>query len=93
MLNSVLGAPAYLSGVSESHKTLWLRQYHEDRNPSAVKRIGAYKKALELLETRSHLVIIEMEKAQGGSRKDVKRLRGQAEASEKALSAILGNGE
>jgi hypothetical protein len=88
VLNAVLGAPAYLSGVTDAHKDLWLRQFHEARNPQAVRRLAAYRKALELIETRGPLVFTEMEKAQGGKWSDVKRLRGQSEASDAALAAI-----
>ena len=52
ILNSVLGAPAYFSGVSDTHRTLWLRQYHEARSPEAVRRLAAYRKAIDLLEDR-----------------------------------------
>jgi hypothetical protein len=55
-----------------------------------VRRLSAYRKALELLDTRAHLVVLQMEKAMGGKFADVQRLRGQLEASDKALAAIGG---
>jgi hypothetical protein len=41
VLNSVLGAPAYLSGVHDEQKANWLRMYHEQRQPAEVKRLAA----------------------------------------------------
>jgi hypothetical protein len=90
VIETVLGSPAVLSGLHEAQKANWLRQYHEERNPEAVKRLAAYRKALELLETRAHLVTLQIEKAMGGKFADVHRLRGQVEASDKALAAIGG---
>jgi len=90
ILNSVLGAPSYLSGVADVQKANWLRQFHEAKNPASVKRLAAYRKAIELLETRSHLVVTQIEKAQGGKHADVRRLRGQVEESDKALAALGG---
>jgi hypothetical protein len=90
VLNAVLGAPSYLSGVADAHKDLWLRQFHEARSPQDVRRLAAYRKAIDLIGTRAHLLNGEMEKAQGGTWANVRRLRGQTDASDKALAAIAG---
>jgi hypothetical protein len=65
-----------------------LRQYHESRNSAEVKRLAAYRKAITLIETRGPLVFTEIQKAQGGSFENIRKLRGLADASDKALAAI-----
>jgi hypothetical protein len=90
ILNATLGSPAYLWGGHEEQKANWLRLYHEQRNPQAVKRLAAYRKAIELLETKAVLIVDQLAKAMGGKWSDVMRLRGQTEASDKALAAIGG---
>jgi hypothetical protein len=90
ILNATLGSPAYLWGGHEEQKANWLRLYHEQRKPAEVRRLAAYRKAIDLLNTRAPLVWTQMEKAMGGKWSDVQRLRGQVEASDKGLAAIGG---
>jgi hypothetical protein len=91
VLQSVLGAPSYLSGIADERKVMWLRQYREKADPTAVARLAMYRKTIDLIEQRPiTLFLDEMERAMGGKFKDVRRLRGQVEASDKALAALRG---
>jgi hypothetical protein len=89
VMNSVLGAPSYLSGVSDERKAMWLREYRSKADPVAVGRLDRYRRAIDLIQQRPfQLFESEMEKAQGGKFSDVRRLRGQVDASTKALAAL-----
>lgn len=90
VMQSVLGAPAYLSEVSEERKAMWLRQYRERANPIDVMRLAIYRRAIELVQERGPLLHGEFEKVLGGSWKDVNRLRNQVSASDAALAALRG---
>jgi hypothetical protein len=90
VMQSVLGAPAYLSEVSEIRKAMWLRQYRERANPIDVMRLAIYRSAIELVQDRGPLLHGEFERALGGSWKDVNRLRNQVSASDAALAALRG---
>jgi hypothetical protein len=90
VMNAVLGVPSYLCGISDAHRALWLRQYREQKDPAAVVRLRNYRTAVDLITERSQLIFPEFEKAQGGKWKDVRRLRGQVEASDKALAGLSG---
>jgi hypothetical protein len=88
VMQSVLGAPSYLSEVSEERKAIWLRTYREKADPVAVKRLAVYRAAIDRVMQNGPRIFDEFEKAMGGSWKDVKRLRGQVDASAKALAAL-----
>lgn len=87
-LTATLGAPSFLSGLDPELHQHFTRVYREKTAPAETRRLGAYRKALELIETRGPLVFAEMEKAQGGRNKDARRLRGLADASDAAIKKI-----
>lgn len=90
VMNSVLGAPSYLSGISDERKAIWLRDYRSKADPVAVKRLAVYRAAIERIMQNGPRIHDEFPKAMGGEWKDVNRLRGQTDASDKALAALRG---
>lgn len=83
-LEAVLGAPGYLSGISNEEKSIRTRIYHSSRAPEQVRRLEVMKAAYELLGQRGGLVHTEAEKAIGASRAEVNRIKSakaQAEAA------------
>jgi len=84
-LQAVLGAPAFLSGLGESHHTLYIRQYREQSNPAASARLAIARKGLERLEARAGLILREAERAMGGSFAKLKKIRETNSAAEQAL--------
>jgi hypothetical protein len=88
VMQSVLGAPSYLSEISDERKTIWLRQYREKADPVAVQRLSLYRAALERVTQNAPLIHAEFEKAMGGKWSDVRRLRNQVSESDAALAAL-----
>ena len=85
---SVLGAPAYLSGLSpEMHASL-LRMYHEKQNPTASKRLRAMQSAMAMIQDRGALIHGELAKLVGKSPAHAAALRDRNTAAEKALGGI-----
>lgn len=84
-LQAILGAPAFLSGLGESHHMLFTKQYRAAANPTAVARLDIARKGLELLEKRSGLILREAERALGGSFAKLKKIREANSAAEAAL--------
>lgn len=72
---AVLGAPGYLSGLTDEMQAVLTRAYHEKHNKGAAKRVAAMKQAVELLDTRGGLLFKELEKAVGMAPHKVKELR------------------
>ncbi|MHC8354261.1 hypothetical protein ACYZTL_03225 [Pseudomonas sp. LB3P81] len=82
-LGSVLGAPAYLSGISQAEQQTRTRMYHRSNAPEAVQRLEATKAAYEMLGRVGGLVHTEIEKAMGASWSkvnDVRTAKQRAEA-------------
>lgn len=88
VMNAVLGAPSYLSGIADERKAIWLRTYREKADPVAVKRLAVYRAAIDRVTQNAPRMHDEFPKAMGGEWKDVNRLRGQTDASAKALAAL-----
>lgn len=84
-LQSVLGAPAYLSGMTEEMRAIRTRMYHEAKSPEAAKRLKVSRAAAEMMETRSHFISTEITKAIGADWSKVKRLREAQTAAEQSL--------
>ncbi|WP_454756890.1 hypothetical protein [Cupriavidus campinensis] len=84
-ITAVLGAPAYLSGLTEVEKQVHTRAYHAKANPDLSARLAIMTKAKELLEQRGALMHGEIEKSIGGSWAKVAAAR---QASNKAKAAF-----
>jgi hypothetical protein len=64
-VTAVLGAPAYLSGLTPEFQKTYLRFYHEQTSPDKAKRLKAMIGARTMIEERAGLVFKELEKAVG----------------------------
>lgn len=84
-LRAVLGAPGFLSGISEVERTARTKMHHLKNAPDVAKRLEVMKGARQLLEARGGLVLTEVEKAIGTSWAVIKRLR---EENGKATAAL-----
>lgn len=87
-LTAVLGAPAYLSGLSPEVQKHATRSYREATQPDIAKRLRVMNAALELLDQRAGLVFNEIEKAMGARWDVVKKLRTLDSDAQKALLLI-----
>lgn len=90
-LTAILGAPAYLSGLSDVEHGLYLRQFHERKNPAAAKRLKVMRQAHDLLEQRGPLVFGEITKSVFGNEdmsnwKKVEQLRQVRKATDDAFN-------
>lgn len=88
-LKSCLGAPAYLSGMSQAEADHATRNYHAKCNPELAQRLDVMKKAREKLELAERVMVQAMEKAVGASHFEIEKLRAASNAAEEAL--ILKN--
>lgn len=87
-VTAVLGAPAYLSGLTADFQKTYLRLYHERSNPASAKRLKAMRAAKELIDARAGRVFVEMERAIGGQSAKANKVRKAQAAAEKALGSI-----
>jgi len=85
-LAAVLGAPPFLSGLTQTEKEHFTREYHMRRDPVAVRRLAAMKAAHKMLQDRAPLVFKELEKAVGVNAATVKKLREANTAAEQAFA-------
>ena len=84
-LQSVLGAPAYLSGIDPKMQKVWTRQYREQQAPEATKRLDVARKAIDLLGQRAPLFLGQVTEAFGASWATVGKLKKAASEAERAL--------
>ena len=85
-VSAVLGAPAYLSGMTPETQAIMLRMYHEKANPQTARRLAAAKAAQDYLDRNAGLFMGQIEKAIGGDWRKVQMLRKSANATRKAFS-------
>ncbi|MEQ1638967.1 MAG: hypothetical protein ABL903_20085 [Methylococcales bacterium] len=84
-LRAILGAPSFLSGMSEKERQLRTRMLHEQSSPQTAKVLAALRRAKEMLETRGGLLFSEMEKAVGVPRNRIFELQ---KVNKHALDAL-----
>jgi len=85
-ITAVLGAPAYLSGLTEVEKQVHTRAYHSKANPDLSARLAIMTKVRDLVEQRGALIHGELEKAIGGKWAQVSAARQAANKSKAAFS-------
>jgi hypothetical protein len=85
-VSAVLGAPAYLSGMTPETQAIMLRMYHEKARPDVAKRLAAAKAAQDYLDRNAGLFMGQIEKAIGGDWRKVQMLRKSANATRKAFN-------
>lgn len=86
--SAVLGAPPYLSGLTDEMHALLLRQWHEKVDPARSKRIRAMRAAMEIIQDRGARIHVELEKLVGKPPAYAKMLRDRNAAAEKAFGGI-----
>lgn len=84
-LKSALGAPGYLSGMTEVEHKHFTRLYHNNQAPEVTARLEVMKGALNKLEKAHPVFMQELEKAVGASARDVERLMAASNEAEAAL--------
>lgn len=82
---SILGAPAFLSGLDADMQAVLTRMFHAKHNPLKEKRLKAAKAGLELIEKRQGLVFTELEKAVGAAPHKIAAIRKSSTAAQAAL--------
>ena len=65
---AVLGAPPYLSGLTDEFQQTFIRMYRERTSPDMAKRLKVMTAAKELIEQRGGNVLLALEKAVASSR-------------------------
>ncbi|MGY6551812.1 MAG: hypothetical protein ACXIT4_07935 [Erythrobacter sp.] len=83
---AVLGAPAYLSGLTNDMQAVLTRQFHETHEPLKAKRLKAAKAGLDLIGERGGLVFSVIQKAVKADPQKVAKLRAAAAKTAKALA-------
>jgi hypothetical protein len=79
----VLGAPAYLSGLTPEFKATYLRHYHTQNSPQMAKRLKVFQGAKALIEERAGLVHSQLEKAVGAPPHKARALREAKSAADR----------
>ena len=84
-LQALLGAPSYLSGLTDIEVQHYTRQLHEIQNPALAQRLKVMKNAATLLGERGGLVFREVEKAVGKPSHVIQKLRKAKNEAEQAF--------
>ncbi|ALM91640.1 MULTISPECIES: hypothetical protein [Alteromonas] len=58
VVNAIIDAPAFLSGITTEERENYKRKLHETTNPELVKRVKVMKSALSIMESRGPLVMV-----------------------------------
>lgn len=89
-LTAVLGAPFYLSGLTQVDHDHYTRMYHERENPALVRRLDVMNRFLEMVERNGPVVHVQFEKAIGAKPSvaaNLNRLEDEAKAALAELKA------
>lgn len=87
-LDAILGAPAYLSGLTDEMQASYTRMYHEKNQPQIAGRLKVMKKSLELVEARGVRIALEIEKAMGARWSTVQELNKAQDDIQKMLALV-----
>jgi hypothetical protein len=82
-LTAILGAPAYLSGLTPEFKATYLRHYHEQNSPQLARRLKVMQGAKTLIEERAGIVHGALEAAVGAAPHKARALREAKSAADK----------
>ncbi len=88
VLTAILGGHHALSGLTKERRAHLTRQFHEATNPEVTQRLAVMRSALERVEQRAGLVLVETQRALGAKWDVVQKLRTAGSASEAALLLI-----
>jgi len=84
-LKSSLGAPSYLSGMSQAEADHVTRSYHNKQNPEMASRLEVMKQVRSKLENAERIMVQAMEKAVGATHFEIEKLRAASNDAEAAL--------
>lgn len=85
-VESVLGAPSYLSGIEADTQAVLLRHYHEHAAPEEAAKLKVMQGALALLGNRGGLLMTQLEQAVGAKPHEARALRQAKARADKALA-------
>jgi hypothetical protein len=85
---AVLGAPSYLSGLSNDIHAALTRQYHERESPQITGNLNALKKAKAALERSGPLLLTETIRAIGMDWDEIGRIKAAKVAADRALKSL-----
>lgn len=80
-VSAILGAPSYLSGLTDDMRKAFTRQWHERRNPQLTGKLALLNAASERLDRAGAAFLVTVEKAMGVDYRVIKRLRDAAAAA------------
>jgi len=80
-VSAILGAPSYLSGLTDDMRKAFTRQWHERRNPQLTGKLALLNAASERLDRAGVALLGTVEKAMGVDYRTIKRLRDAAAAA------------
>lgn len=83
---AILGAPSYLSGISDDTQHLYTELYNRAKAPEIAKRIAVLKEARERLEKAGALFLLDVQRAGGFKWQKVQKLRAAKAQADKAFS-------
>ncbi|MFO1408243.1 MAG: hypothetical protein U1F08_12050 [Steroidobacteraceae bacterium] len=84
-LQSILGAPGYLSGLAPTMTQHFTRLYREATAPEAARKLALIRKVIGVLERAGPIAYAQAEKAMGGTFQDAFRYKNANDDAMKAL--------
>lgn len=84
-VSALLGAPSYLSGLTDDAQAVFTRMWHEQQSPALVARLTLLRATAAKIESDGPLVMLEMQKAVGAKAGTVRSIDA---ANERALAAL-----
>lgn len=84
-VSAVLGAPSYLSGLSDEMRTVLTRQWHERQQPVLVQRLTLMRATIEKIQRDAPLLFSQVDKAVGADPASVQNIDAANEAAQAAL--------
>jgi hypothetical protein len=84
-VSALLGAPSYLSGMTDDAQAVFTRMWHEQQNPTQAARLKLLRATADKIERHGPLVMLEMQKAVGAKPGDVRNIDAAHNATLAAL--------
>jgi len=83
---AILGAPSYLSGITDDTQHIYTEQFNRIKAPEVAKRIEVLKEARERLEKAGALFLLDVQRAGGFKWQKVQKLRAAKAQADKAFA-------
>jgi hypothetical protein len=92
-ISSALGAPSYLSGLTDDMSKVLTRMWHARNSPDVAHKLNAVTSARDYVQTNAPLLFGEIEKSVGANAQTVRALRAGDKRAIAALRLVeTGNG-